>query len=153
VSAPLESGTAASSHTLPTPAADGTATPPQEAETPGAGSTQEGASAEDSATIKMGPFTTFQQLSFAPHFPLASIANEYIIPPTYASFLEYRAEHEAESTGESNVDLATIQFTPPGLPLPSPIPPSRWFYRDPKGVVHGKHRFINVETVILIRFL
>ncbi|KII93263.1 hypothetical protein PLICRDRAFT_49330 [Plicaturopsis crispa FD-325 SS-3] len=89
------------------------------------------------ATAQMGPYTTFQQLSFAPNFPLASIADEYIIPPTYPSFLDYRTEHEPEVNGDSNVDLAQIQFSPPGLPVPAASPPSKWFYRDPKGLVHG----------------
>lgn len=90
------------------------------------------------ATAQMGPYTTFQQLSFAPNFPLASIADEYIIPPTYPEFLGYRTEHEPEVNGTSNVDLAQIQFSPPGLPVPAVSPPSKWFYRDPKNVVHGK---------------
>lgn len=88
------------------------------------------------ATAQMGPYTTFQQLSFAPKFPLASIADEYIIPPTYPAFLEYRAEHEPEEG--SSTDLTRIQFSPPGLPVPVPTAPSRWYYRDPKNVVHGK---------------
>jgi hypothetical protein len=85
---------------------------------------------------RMGPYTTFQQLNFAPKFPLASIADEYIIPPTYATFLEYRARHEPEEG--NNMDLAQVQFSPPGLPVPVPTAPPRWFYRDPKNVVHGK---------------
>lgn len=40
------------------------------------------------ATAHTSPYTTFQQLTFAPNFPLATIADEYIIPPTYPSFLE-----------------------------------------------------------------
>lgn len=86
------------------------------------------------ATAQMGPYTTFQQLSFAPNFPLASIADEYIIPPTYPSFIEYRAEYEPEegSTGD------LTKFTPPGLPVPVPTAPSRWYYRDPRNVIHGK---------------
>ncbi|KAG6836818.1 hypothetical protein H0H93_002840 [Arthromyces matolae] len=87
------------------------------------------------ATAQMGPYTTFQQLSFAPNFPLASIADEYIIPPTYPSFLEYRAEHESEEG--TSINLTQLQFTPPGLPVPVPMAPSRWYYRDPKNVVHG----------------
>ena len=90
------------------------------------------------ATAQMGPYTTFQQLSFAPHFPLASIADEYVIPPTYPDFLQYRSEHEPEVNGSSDIDLSQVQFSPPGLPLPPPSAPSKWFYRDPKGVVHGK---------------
>ncbi|KAF8898580.1 hypothetical protein BD779DRAFT_21803 [Infundibulicybe gibba] len=89
------------------------------------------------ATVQMGPYTTFQQLSFAPKFPLASIADEYIIPPTYPDFLEYRAEHEPEVNGNNNLDLAQIQFSPPGLPVPEPTAPSKWYYRDPKNVIHG----------------
>jgi hypothetical protein len=84
----------------------------------------------------IGPYTTFQQLNFAPKLPLASIADEYIIPPTYATFLQYRAIHEPEEG--NNMDLAQLQFSPPGLPIPVPTAPSRWFYRDPKNVVHGK---------------
>jgi hypothetical protein len=93
------------------------------------------------ATAQMGPYTTFQQLTFAPNFPLASIADEYIIPPTYPAFLEYRATHEPEANGLSNIDLSQVQFSPPGLPVPEPTPPSRWFYRDPKGVIHGESEF------------
>ena len=103
------------------------------------------------ATAQMGPYTTFQQLSFAPNFPLASIADEYIIPPTYPEFLDYRAEHEPEV---SNVDLAQVQFCPPGLPVPTPCAPSKWFYRDPKGVVHGKCFlvFISLRTLLILQF-
>lgn len=90
------------------------------------------------ATAQMGPYTTFQQLSFAPNFPLASIADDYIIPPTYPDFLDYRTEYEPEVNGSSNVDLAQVQFSPPGLPVPTSCPPPKWFYQDPKGIVHGK---------------
>ena len=89
------------------------------------------------AAAQMAPYTTFQQLSFAPQFPLAAIADECLIPPTYQSFLQYREEHESESCGDVNTDLANVQFTPPGLPIPPVLPPSRWYYRDPKGVVQG----------------
>ncbi|KAI0793394.1 hypothetical protein C8Q75DRAFT_559337 [Abortiporus biennis] len=85
------------------------------------------------ATAQMSSYTTFQQLSFTPRFPLASIADDYIIPPTYPSFLDYRNTHEPELGG----DLSQVQFSPPGLPAPTPSPPSKWFYRDPKGIVHG----------------
>ena len=88
------------------------------------------------ASAQVGPYTTFQQLSFAPKIPLATIADDYIIPPTYPDFLGYRAEHEPETCGDG-INLASIQFNPPGLPMPAPAPPSKWFYRDPKGVVHG----------------
>jgi hypothetical protein len=139
VSAPLDTATEASAHTVSASLRDGTTTP-QEGEVPTNASSQDVTQPDETnaaATLKMGPFTTFQQLAFAPKFPLASIANEYIIPPTYASFLDYRNEHEAEPSGQDSADLASLQFTPPGLPLLSPLPPSRWFYRDPKGVVHG----------------
>ncbi|KAI9512903.1 hypothetical protein F5148DRAFT_655385 [Russula earlei] len=83
------------------------------------------------------PYSTFQQLSFSPAFPLAAIVDEYVIPPTYPDFLHYRSIHEPEVNGNADVDLSQIQFSPPGLPIPCVAPPSRWFYRDPKGVVHG----------------
>jgi hypothetical protein len=89
------------------------------------------------ATAQMGPFTTFQQLSFAPQFPLAAIADDYIIPPTYPSFLNYRREHEPDSKEGQSSDAAHDHISPPGLPVPAPAAPSKWYYRDPKGVVHG----------------
>ncbi|KAJ7275234.1 hypothetical protein B0H12DRAFT_1207771 [Mycena haematopus] len=89
------------------------------------------------ATARMGPYTTFQQLSFAPKFPLASIADDYIIPPTYPDFLDYRTEHEPEASGSNGTDLTQIQFSPPGLPVPTPTAPSKWYYRDPKNNIHG----------------
>ncbi|KAJ7706384.1 hypothetical protein B0H17DRAFT_1036983 [Mycena rosella] len=89
------------------------------------------------ATARMGPYTTFQQLSFAPKFPLASIADEYIIPPTYPDFLDYRTEHEPEASGSNSTDLTQIQFSPPGLPVPAVTAPSKWYYRDPKNTIHG----------------
>ncbi|KAJ6519630.1 hypothetical protein C8R45DRAFT_886312 [Mycena sanguinolenta] len=89
------------------------------------------------ATARMGPYTTFQQLSFAPKFPLASIADDYIIPPTYPDFLDYRNEHEPETSGSNGTDLTQIQFSPPGLPVPAPTAPSKWYYRDPKNNIHG----------------
>lgn len=158
------------------------ATPPTSAGTPigeGPGSTTSlnAPHAEELvalATAQMGPYTTFQQLSFSPRFPLASVADEYVIPPTYRSFLEYKATHEPQSQPEEETSnheeeqapqppqdqqpqpaeasttvadtvqastsnaVVPVQFTPPGLPLPMPAPPPKWFYRDPKGVVHGK---------------
>jgi hypothetical protein len=87
-------------------------------------------------TTQMGPYTTFQQLSFAPSFPLASIADGYIIPPTYPEFLQYRAEHEPETP--ANMTECEVQVSPQGFPMLANVPPSMWLYRDPKGVVHGK---------------
>lgn len=91
-------------------------------------------------TTQMGPYTTFQQLNFAPRFPLASIADEYIIPPTYPSVLETKARQELNNKNE-DLPVETqerAQFTPPGLPVPTLSAPSRWFYRDPKNIVHGE---------------
>lgn len=90
------------------------------------------------AAASASPYTTFQQLSFAPRFPLASIADDYVIPPTYLSFIDYRNQYEPDVDGQPNIDLSQIQFSPPGLPVPIPGPPSRWFYKDPKGVIHGQ---------------
>ncbi|PFH54618.1 hypothetical protein AMATHDRAFT_44453 [Amanita thiersii Skay4041] len=89
------------------------------------------------ATAQVGPYTTFQQLSFAPKFPLASIADDYIIPPTYPDFIEYRNGHEFNPNGNDVIEVTQSQFSPPGLPVPPPMSPSKWFYRDPKGVIHG----------------
>jgi hypothetical protein len=90
-------------------------------------------------TAQMGPYTTFQQLTFSPNFPLASIADEYIIPPTYPEFIEYRDLYETDVNvdASSNTETTQAQFSPPGLPVPPPAPPSKWYYRDPKGIVHG----------------
>lgn len=44
--------------------------------------------------LPSGAYTTFQQLSFAPNFPLAVIADEYTIPPTYLNFTGYKKEFE-----------------------------------------------------------
>jgi hypothetical protein len=102
------------------------------------------------ATAQMGPYTTFQQLSFAPNIPLASIADEYIIPPTYPSFLEYRSKYEPDTGHSNSVDLTQLQFSPPGLPPPAPSAPSRWFYRDPKSMIHGE--FIILSYTITTDF-
>ncbi|KAG8708422.1 hypothetical protein FRC11_006497 [Ceratobasidium sp. 423] len=39
---------------------------------------------------------TVRQLSFAPKFPLAAIADDYVIPPTYLEFCEYRERWEPD---------------------------------------------------------
>lgn len=102
------------------------------------------------ATAQMGPYTTFQQLSFAPNFPLACIADEYIIPPTYPDFLDYRATHEPPANGSMDAtDLAHVQFSPPGLPVPLPIAPSKWYYRDPKNIVHGSSFSFTISSSFL----
>jgi hypothetical protein len=106
------------------------------------------------ATAQMGPYTTFQQLSFSPRFPLASISDDYIIPPTYPDFCLHRVPDNTENDAHIEPTTPTptqpltpqtvapvtgpVQFTPPGLPVPSPSAPSKWYYRDPKNVVHGK---------------
>ncbi|KZS92935.1 hypothetical protein SISNIDRAFT_454872 [Sistotremastrum niveocremeum HHB9708] len=88
------------------------------------------------ATANMGPYTTFQQLSFSPAFPLATIAEDCVIPPTYPSFVRHRAHFES-SPDNSTLDLPSQHFSPPGLPAPPNTPPSKWYYRDLKGVVQG----------------
>ncbi|THU91767.1 hypothetical protein K435DRAFT_968014 [Dendrothele bispora CBS 962.96] len=135
-----EQATERPSEAAPEPSNDGTATPAEPVETTASSAAAHAEEIMALATAKMGPYTTFQQLPFAPRFPLASIADEYVIPPTYPDFIEYRTEHEPPAPGGSNdiSDLAQVQFSPPGLPVPTPSAPSKWFYRDPKGVVHGK---------------
>ncbi|KAG9098882.1 hypothetical protein FRC06_005875 [Ceratobasidium sp. 370] len=74
--------------------------PPLPSNTPGTSTPNDPALAEEMAaltTAQAGPYTTFQQLSFAPAFPLAAIADDYIIPPTYLSFCEYRDEWEPDA--------------------------------------------------------
>lgn len=120
------------------------------------GSSMNGASTDELvslATAQMSPYTTFQQLPFAPNFPLATIADEYVIPPTYPSFLEYRSAHEPEVNGTQVVDLSQVQFSPPGLPVPTPGPPSKWLYRDPKGIVHGANAVSASSWIDLTRCL
>lgn len=89
------------------------------------------------ASAQAVPYTTFQQLSFAPAFPLATLGDDVIIPPSYPSFLRHRAQYE--NMNESTIDLPVQQFTPPGLPPPRLVPQSKWFYRDPKGVIQGSY--------------
>jgi hypothetical protein len=90
------------------------------------------------AASQVGPYTTFQQLSFAPKFPLATLADECIIPPTYPSVLKYPTEPDSDGDG-ANGDAHEPQVSPPpGLPLPPSLPPSKWYYKDPKGIVQGQ---------------
>ncbi|KAF8527925.1 hypothetical protein BU17DRAFT_38538, partial [Hysterangium stoloniferum] len=91
------------------------------------------------AASQIGSYTTFQQLSFAPNFPLAALADECAIPPTYPSVLkQYRQSRSLSEGSESDTSAPQQQVqTPPGLPLPPCLPPSKWYYKDPKGVVRG----------------
>lgn len=95
---------------------------------------------DEFVTMQMGPYTTFQQLRFAPQFPLASIADEFVIPPTYPNSLSLRGEHELGEDASRNHDLdhRPSQFSPPGLPVPTPSGPTHWYYKDPKSVMHGR---------------
>jgi hypothetical protein len=94
----------------------------------------------------LGPYTTFQQLSFAPRFPLAGIADEYIIPPTYLSFVEYQKRYEvpfeqpAEETQQAEPEEEVDEPSSPSSlasSLLSPLEPPRWVYQDPKGILRG----------------
>ncbi|KAG8990796.1 hypothetical protein FRB90_001623, partial [Tulasnella sp. 427] len=108
-----------------------------------------GTTAEELAALaavsQFGPYTTFQQLSYAPAFPLGTIADDYIIPPTYPDFLDYRKNHEPDALSITEILAApnspsTLGPTPPipaPAPAPPPGPPPKWFYIDPKGVIQG----------------
>ena len=93
---------------------------------------------DEFVTMQMGPYTTFQQLRFAPQFPLASIADEFVIPPTYPNSLSQRGEHESGEDRNYGLDHRPSQFSPPGLPAPTPSGPTHWYYKDPKSVMHGR---------------
>lgn len=88
------------------------------------------------AASQIGTYTTFQQLSFAPKFPLATLADECIIPPTYPDAIHHPLN---QSNADSVIGGTWRQpvLPPPGLPLPQSLPPSKWYYKDPKGVVQG----------------
>lgn len=94
----------------------------------------------------MGPYTTFQQLSFAPPFPLETLAEECVIPPTYKSLLEYKAVYEPERTTASNGDMDEEHPLTPPATFPVDV---LWFYRDPKGVVQGVYIPILSDSLIL----
>jgi hypothetical protein len=97
------------------------------------------------AASQIGSYTTFQQLSFAPNFPLATLADECIIPPTYASIIKHPdIRSNAGANGEA---LRQEVPPPPGLPLPPLLPPSKWFYKDPKGVVQGQICVSYIEQI------
>ncbi|GJJ09469.1 hypothetical protein Clacol_003692 [Clathrus columnatus] len=91
------------------------------------------------AAAQIGSYTTFQQLSFAPTFPLAAIADEWIIPPTYPKVLQrYPKSNDNNNAPSEDVNAEEQQvLPPPGLPMPLPSPPSKWYYKDPKGIVRG----------------
>ncbi|KAF8314195.1 hypothetical protein DL93DRAFT_2136935 [Clavulina sp. PMI_390] len=99
----------------PTPAAQRPSSPrpvsPGPAQSATASSSQP---AGESSKPSLFPYTTFQQLSFAPNFPLAVIADEYIIPPTYLDFDAYQKEHEA------GLDITEISTpVPPAASIPN----------------------------------
>jgi hypothetical protein len=88
------------------------------------------------ATAHTVPYSTFQQLAFSPAFPLAILGEDVIIPPSYPTFLRHKAKYETSSDTVPELHVVQ-QFTPPGLPPPRPVQQSKWYYRDPKGVVQG----------------
>lgn len=88
------------------------------------------------ALIAMGPYTTFQQLSFAPPFPLATLAEECMIPPTYKSVLQYKQTFEADDDPHPPPDVeATSEVSTPSHDV-------QWYYKDPRGIVRGKSTFL-----------
>lgn len=93
------------------------------------------------ALIAMGPYTTFQQLSFAPPFPLATLADECIIPPTYTAVEDYKKRYEAsEETEETQNETPQPEETQPHE--------VQWYYKDPRGVVRGKQSIFSLNTTI-----
>ncbi len=83
------------------------------------------------ALIAMGPYTTFQQLSFAPPFPLSTLAEECIIPPTYQAVEDYKKQYEREEEPKPDTDAET----PPEMT--SPTLDVHWYYKDPRDIVRG----------------
>ena len=86
----------------------------------------------NTALIAMGPYTTFQQLSFAPPFPLATLAEECTIPPTYQAVQEYKKQYEREegpSSDGTNVESQSENS--------SSSPDVLWYYKDPREIVRG----------------
>ncbi len=96
------------------------------------------------AAAQLGAYSTFQQLAFAPQFPMASIADEYIIPPTYTSYLDYREEWEKNYRNQ-NPETAEDGSPQPLVPLAP-----RWYYKDPKGILRGQ--FWSTYPIMLPQF-
>jgi hypothetical protein len=92
------------------------------------------------AAAQSAPYTTFQQLTFAPIFPLATLGDEVIIPPSYPDFCRHKEIHENPEDDNASQTQTQPQshFTPPGLPPPRLLLQCKWYYRDPKGVIQGK---------------
>lgn len=126
----------------------------------------------DEATARaialLGHYSTFQQLSFAPHFPLASIADDYTIPPTYLAFVDYQKLYEkpVDTVLESSPASMPTSPDPRGSAPSADVPdvpsvpehptkasssfleePSRWVYQDPKGILRGKMSTQLVNTI------
>jgi hypothetical protein len=79
----------------------------------------------------MGPYSTFQQLSFAPPFPLATLADECIIPPTYTAVEDYKKRYETtEEPEETQNEPSQAEEAQPHE--------VQWYYKDPKGVIRGR---------------
>ena len=99
------------------------------------------------ALIAMGPYTTFQQLSFAPPFPLAALAEECSIPPTYQAVQEYKKSYEREGeTSSETVETETqSETTAPALDV-------LWYYKDPRDIVRGKYFFLLCSSFSLSNF-
>lgn len=88
------------------------------------------------ALIAMGPYTTFQQLSFAPPFPLAALAEECIIPPTYQIVEEYKKQYEKEEEAKLDNDADAPPETN------SPTLDVHWYYKDPRDIVRGLYEVL-----------
>ncbi|KZO98405.1 hypothetical protein CALVIDRAFT_554025 [Calocera viscosa TUFC12733] len=68
-------------------------------EGPSNGAESRGPNQKSSATT--AAYTTFQQLSFSPTFPLGTLAEDWIIPPTYPSFVKHKSWLQATLGGEA----------------------------------------------------
>ncbi|KIO24895.1 hypothetical protein M407DRAFT_8709 [Tulasnella calospora MUT 4182] len=108
--------------TSPLPNGDGPANDPATTAATPLGALPTGTTPEELAALaavaQFGPYTTFQQLTYAPAFPLGTIADDYIIPPTYPDFLDYREHHEPDAPSISELiaapnTAATLGRTPP----------------------------------------